>query len=133
VSTSILDDVKKVLGLDPSYTVFDADVLMHINSAFSTLNQLGIGPQEGLMIEDDSATWDSLIGTDPRKNMVKSYVCLKVKQMFDPPGTAYLVDAMEKQVREIEWRLSTLREETEWVDPRQVTIYEDTFLDGGEP
>ncbi len=133
MSTSILTSVKKVLGLDESYTAFDVDILMHINTAFSTLNQLGIGPQDGLMIEDDSATWDSLIGTDPRLNMAKSYTYLKVKQLFDPPGTAYLVDAVAKQILEFEWRLNTLREETEWVDPTPEPLPEDVFLDGGEP
>jgi hypothetical protein len=133
VATSILDSVKKVLGMDASYTVFDEDVLMHINSAFSTLNQLGIGPQNGLMIEDDSATWDSLIGTDPRLNWAKSYTYLKVRQLFDPPGTAYLVDAMEKQIRELEWRMNTYREETAWVSPIEEPLPEEVILDGGEP
>lgn len=108
---SILDSTKKVLGLPPEYDVFDADILMHINSAFSTLNQLGIGPDEGFMVEDNEATWSTFLGDDKRFNAVKTYVYLRVRLLFDPPGTAYLVSAMQDQIREHEWRLNVQRED----------------------
>lgn len=114
---SILKCVKKILGIDAAYTAFDLDILIHINTVFSILHQLGIGPDDGFAIEDDTATWTSFIGSDPQKNSVKTYVYLKVRMMFDPPGTSFLIESMNSQIRELEWRLNVLREETEWVDP----------------
>lgn len=115
--TSILTSVKKVLNVDATYTAFDEDILMHINSVFSTLTQLGVGPATGFAIEDDTATWDAFLGTDPRLNNVKTYVCLRVRMLFDPPTTSYLIDAMKEQIRELEFRMNVYREETAWVDP----------------
>lgn len=117
MADSILNSVKKVLGLDPSYTVFDTDVVLHINSVLSTIAQLGIGPTEGFMIEDDAATWDSLIGDDHRLNAIKTYVYLRVRMLFDPPTTSFVIEAMEKQILELEWRLNVTREEDQWTDP----------------
>jgi hypothetical protein len=114
---SILTSTKKVLGITEDYTVFDLDIITHINSAFSTLTQLGVGPAEGFMIEDASATWDTFIAEDFQYNSVKSYVFLKVRQLFDPPQTSYLISAVERQIQELEWRLNVHREETGWVDP----------------
>lgn len=118
----ILASVKKLLGLDEAYTAFDLDTMTHINSVFSTLNQLGIGPDAGFMIEDDTATWDAFLanidGTpDPRLNSVKTYMHLRVRLVFDPPQTSYLVDAYKEQIREIEWRLNVKREGEKWTDP----------------
>lgn len=106
----ILESVKKVLGIDTDYDVFDQDILMHINSAFATLNQLGIGPVNGFMIEDDVATWNDFTGGDPRFNSVKSYVYLKVRYVFDPPSNSFTLDAMKEQIQEHEWRLNVLSE-----------------------
>jgi hypothetical protein len=117
VLTSILTSVKKVLNVDATYTAFDEDILMHINSVFSTLTQLGVGPATGFAIEDDTATWDAFLGTDPRLNNGKTYVCLRVRMLFDPPTTSYLIDAMKEQIRELEFRMNVYRGETAWVDP----------------
>jgi len=117
VSESILTSVKKVLGLDDDYTTFDPDIIMFINSAFSTLNQLGLGPDTGFSITDKDTTWDAFIGTDDRLNSVKIYVYLKVRSMFDPPQTQYLVEAMKQQIQELEWRLNVVREGDTWVPP----------------
>lgn len=114
---SILSDVKKTLGIEEDYQAFDVDILMHINTVFSTLNQLGIGPDAGFMIEDSTPTWDDLLDDDLRLNSVKSYIYLRVRLLFDPPATSYLIEAMRKQVEEFEWRLNVYREETAWVDP----------------
>lgn len=133
---SILISTKKILGIAEDYTVFDLDIITHINSAFSTLTQLGVGPAEGFMIEDATAVWSDFItdypvtsyaapaGDDPQYNSVKSYVFLKVKQLFDPPQTSYLIDATEKQINELEWRLNVHREETGWTDPDPPLIEE---------
>lgn len=110
METSILTSTKKILGLAEDYTAFDYDVITHINTALSTLTQLGIGPTEGFMIEDSSAEWDEFIADDPRFNSIKSYVFLKVRMMFDPPATSYLIDSMQRQIQELEWRLNVTRE-----------------------
>jgi hypothetical protein len=117
VTGSILTDTKKVLGIDEEYTAFDLDILMHINSSFATLQQLGIGPVDGFEIEDATETWDTFLDGNKPYNQIKTYIYLRVRQLFDPPTTSYLLDAMQKQIGEIEWRLRALREETEWVDP----------------
>lgn len=107
---SILNSVKKVLGLEESYAAFDIDILMHINSMFSVLHQLGIGPDNGFSIEDDSAVWSDFLDDDILLNSAKTYVYLRVRMLFDPPTTSYLITAMEKQIAEIEWRLNVYRE-----------------------
>lgn len=117
METSILTSTKKVLGIAADYTVFDLDIITHINTAFSDLAQLGIGPIEGFMIEDDTADWLDFIGDDLQLNSVKTYVFLKVRMLFDPPQTSFHITAMNDQIAELEWRLNTHREETEWVDP----------------
>ena len=117
METSILTSTKKLLGIPEDYTVFDLDVITHVNSAFSTLTQLGVGPPEGFMIEDDSAVWTDFIVDDFQYNAVKTYISLRVKQVFDPPATSYLISAFNEQIKELEWRLNVHREETGWVDP----------------
>jgi hypothetical protein len=124
---SILNSTKKILGIAEDYTVFDLDIITHINSAFSTLTQLGVGPAEGFMIEDATAVWSDFIGDDVQYNSVKSYVFLRVRLLFDPPATSYLIAAYEKQIQELEWRLSVLREGTEWTGELIPNV-----LDGGD-
>lgn len=113
MENSILISTKKVLGVDASYTVFDLDILMHINAAFSILQQLGVGPAEGFFIEDDSAQWTDFVlepGSEISINLVKTYVQLKARMLFDPPTTSFLIEAMTKQINEYEWRLNVFRE-----------------------
>ena len=114
---SILNSTKKILGIAEDYTVFDLDIITHINTAFSTLAQLGVGPTAGFMINDAEEVWTDFTAEDFQYNSVKSYVFLKVRQLFDPPQTSYLISATEKQIQELEWRLNVHREETEWIDP----------------
>jgi hypothetical protein len=108
---SILDSTKKKLGLTADYDVFDLDIINHINTAFMSLSQLGIGPVEGFMIEDADTTWDAFLGNDPMLNPVKTYMFFKVKRAFDPPGTSFHLQALDDQIKEIEWRLNVYREE----------------------
>jgi hypothetical protein len=117
METSILLSTKKILGIAADYTVFDLDIITHINTAFSTLTQLGVGPVGGFMIEDETAVWTDFISDDMQYNSVKTYVFLRVRALFDPPSTSYLISATESQIKELEWRLNVHREETEWVDP----------------
>jgi hypothetical protein len=125
MSDSILTSTKKILGIADDYTAFDLDIISHINSVFSTLNQLGIGPAEGFMIEDKSITWDAFLGADLRLNAVKQYVYLRVRMVFDPPGTSYAVAAMQEQIKEHEWRLNVVREDDQWTDPDPETVTSD--------
>jgi hypothetical protein len=121
---SILTSTKKILGIAEDYTVFDLDIITHINTAFSTLTQLGVGPADGFMIEDATALWTDFDPVDDHLNFnsVRSYVFLKVRQLFDPPTTSYLISAQERQIEELEWRMNVYREETEWVDPDPAPI-----------
>lgn len=117
MAQSILDSVKKMVGVDPSLTVFDLDIMAHINTVFSDLDQLGIGPVGGFMIEDDAPTWDDFLGGDPRLNSAKSYTYFRVRLMFDPPQTSYLIESLNAQVEKMEWRLNVTREGDAWIDP----------------
>jgi hypothetical protein len=117
---SILNSIKKVLNVGPDDTSFDEDILMHTNSTFAKLQQLGIGPDAGFMIEDDSTEWDTYLGDDLQLNMVKSYMWLCVRLLFDPPQMSHLIESLEHQKNELEWRLNVHREGTEWIDPNPV-------------
>lgn len=105
---SILDTTKKSLGLDADYDAFDVDIILLINSAFSTFNQLGIGPLAGFMIEDKNKLWSEFTQDDLKINSVKTLMFLKVKFVFDPPGTSFVLTAIENQIKELEWRLNAV-------------------------
>ena len=117
MTDSILDSIKKILGMDSSYTPFDSDIILHTNSVFNILHDLGIGPTDGFMIMDNTTTWDAFVGTDLNLNQVKTYVYLRVRLLFDPPSTSFVIDSFNKQIEEFEWRLSVKREGESWVDP----------------
>ena len=108
---SILVSIKKLLGIAADYTHFDPDIIMHINSAFSILTQLGVGPPEGFRIEDNTKTWNDFIGDTTRIDAVKSYIYLKVGLMFDPPTSSAVLSAKERQISELEWRLNVAAEQ----------------------
>lgn len=109
--SSILEDTKKSLGLAADYTPFDADIVMHINSVLADLTQLGVGPEAGFEISGSAEAWASFIADEPRLNSVKSYLFLRVKMLFDPPGTGYVLTSMEKMLEKAEWRINMAREE----------------------
>lgn len=108
--SSILDDVKHMLGLLPSETAFDSDVMIHINTVFNTLYQIGVGTRAGFAIEDNTAQWDAFI-TDARLNGVKSYMFLRVKLLMDPPQVGFVIASMDRQILEMEYRLRLEAEE----------------------
>ena len=103
---SILTSIKKLLGITEEYENFDQDIIMHINSAFMILNQLGVGPKSGFSINDKSSTWDEFIPERSNLEAVKTYVHLKVKLMFDPPLSSTVIEAIKSQINELEWRLN---------------------------
>lgn len=102
---SILTSIKKLLGITDDYPHFDQDIILQINSAFSTLNQLGVGPEAGFSIQDASTVWTEFINDD-RLNFAKTFVQLKVKLAFDPPTSSTLMDSYNRQLDELAWRLS---------------------------
>jgi hypothetical protein len=128
---SILDSVKKVLNLPSDHHEFDEDIIMHINSVFSTLHQLGIGPAQGFMITDNTALWSTFLGGSLPQNNIRSYMYLCVRMLFDPPNTGYHVEAMKSQIAEFAWRINVEREGIAWVDPDPSPDVE--VLDGGNP
>ena len=101
---SILASIKKLLGITEEYTHFDADIIMHINSVFMILMQLGIGPANGFSITGDSEVWSDFLSDVAWLESVKSYVYLKVKLLFDPPQSGTVIGSMEKLITEFEWR-----------------------------
>mgnify|MGYP001485557577 CR=1 FL=1 len=120
---SILTSVKKVLGIPEYYEHFDQDILLHLNSVMSILHQLGVGPENGFVVEDDSTKWSDLFDGDIDTNKmmyVKSYVCLRVRLLFDPPASSGAIDAMERQMRELEWRITVTRDPRD--DSEEVTV-----------
>ena len=102
---NILDSIKKLLGIDEADLNFDQELIMHINSVFMVLNQLGIGPVGGFKISSNEEVWTDFIGTRLDLESVKSYIYLKVRLLFDPPQNSFLVGSIEKQIEENEWRL----------------------------
>ncbi len=117
---SILTSIKKSMGLLEQFTAFDQDVIMHINSVFMVLDQVGVGPPQGFMIEDKSTTWQEFFDKQPTKTgkipnlaAVRTYMHLKVKMLFDPPQHGPTEDAMIKYAQELEWRLKIQAEEVD--------------------
>jgi len=110
---SILTSVKKILGLGSDYTAFDQDILMHINAAFAIVNQLGVGPDEPIVVEDAEMKWDDIDTANlptQQLSFLKAYIYLKVRLLFDPPATSFHLDALNNQITEYEYRLSYARE-----------------------
>ena len=106
MQNSILLTIKKMLGLEPDYTPFDTDIIVHINSALMVLRQLGVGPVTGFSITGSDETWDNYLDSPEMLEAVKSYIFLKVKMLFDPPSSSSVLDAMKEQIAEYEWRLN---------------------------
>ena len=112
---SILMTIRKLVCGNPYADHFDTDLLVHINTCFSILNQLGVGPENGFVVTDETQSWSSYIADNYILNMVKTYVTLKVKKIFDPPLTSSVLEAMDKEISQLEWRLNVA------VDPSKPT------------
>lgn len=110
MSESILTSTKKVLGLAEDYTAFDPDIITFINSAFSTLNQLGHGPVNGFSITGKETNWSDFSDNEIWLGHIRTYVYLKVRLLFDPPTTSFFLDAVKAQITEHEWRLNSFKE-----------------------
>ena len=103
---SILTSIKKLLGITEEYEHFDIDIIMHINTALASLTQIGVGPAEGFFIEDSEAAWSDFLGDSQKLESVKTYVYLKVRLIFDPPASSIMMEAMKRNIEELEWRLN---------------------------
>ena len=106
---SILVTIKKLLGLEMDYDAFDMDLVTLINSAILAANQIGVG-KEGFVITGGEETWDDFVGTLPQLEAVKQYIYMRVRLAFDPPANSFLVNAIEKQLDELTWRLNVQAE-----------------------
>jgi hypothetical protein len=112
-SESILDSIKKTLGIDADDTSFDVDVLMHINSVFGPLQQLGVGPTSGFFITDNTTTWTDYTPSTLVLGPLKTYMYIKVRLIFDPPSTSFVIASMERVAAELEWRINVIAESTD--------------------
>jgi len=128
MAQSILNSTKKILGIDPDDTSFDLDIIIHINSAFSNLTDMGVGPEAGFVI-DEFTEWESYLQDQIVLSKVKTAIYLRVRLLFDPPTVGFLLEAVKEQLQEAEWRLNTNREAIAWVDPDPPTIL---VVDGEE-
>ena len=107
---SILTSIKKLLGMTEDYTAYDDQIIIHVNSVFMILTQLGIGPEDGFTIKDKEAIWNDFVTCDTKLELVKSYVYLKVKLLFDPPSNSSVIESINRQINEFEWRLNVKAE-----------------------
>lgn len=103
---SILVTIRKLVCGDPYANHFDTDLLVHINACFSVLNQLGVGPEKGFVVTDETQNWSDYTADSTVLNLVKTYITLKVRLIFDPPLTSSVLEAMNKEISQLEWRLN---------------------------
>jgi hypothetical protein len=114
---SILETIKKMLGLPKDYDSFDTDILVHINTVLSNLTQMGIGPEEGFTITGYDETWSQFVTSDPLKTQqIKSYIYLKVKTMFDPTANSNVAEAINNSITELEYRLYIEEENSRYAE-----------------
>ena len=114
---SILTSIKKMLGIMEEYDHFDPDIIMHINSVFGILTQIGVGPAGGFRIEGADAEWGEYLSDNTLLEMVKTYVGMRVRLMFDPPQNSAIIESMDRLISELEWRISVT------VDPGEPTVF----------
>ena len=114
MSDSILDSIKKLIGTSEEYDVFDSDLIMHINSAFMILCQIGIGPSTPFRIYDRFSTWQDFLPDRDHYQSVIDYVYLRCKLIFDPPSSSFVLSSYKEQLSELEWRLNVMAETPTW-------------------
>lgn len=115
---SILKSIKRLLGITPDNEAFDLDISIHINSVFATLQDLGVISSEGFAIDGDSETWSDALGDDKYWRSVQSYTYLRLRLLFDPPVSGFATTAIERQIEQLEWRLTNRKDG----QPEEVTI-----------
>lgn len=103
---SILNTVKSIIGITPDYECFDDALIVHTNTVLAELTMMGVGDPKGFIIEDQYATWSDYTRDKSLLVMVKSYVPLKVKMLFDPPTSSPIENAINANLSELEWRIN---------------------------
>lgn len=111
---TILEDIRHAIGLGDEHTFFDSDLILHVNSTFDIIHQLGAGPIDGFVIEDGSETWDDYFAGYKTIEFIKTYMYISVKLVFDPPQNSFLVKALEDKQKEYEWRINVAAESKYW-------------------
>ena len=104
---SIFESVKNLLGVQEEDTSFDQDILIHLNTVLSICTQIGVGPDEGFIVTDNSQTWNDFVRDSAKLSAVKSYVYLRVRRLFDPPLSSSVASANDDAIAELEWRLNS--------------------------
>lgn len=123
---SILETIKKQLGIDSAFKNFDPDIILAINAALNTLTQIGVGPDYGFIIHGPDDTWSSYLNGNVLLEQVKLYIFLKVKLMFDPPTSSVVMECYKNMINELEWRLNVQEDHAEEVteDDRETDLFE---------
>ena len=116
---SILTSIKKLLGIAEEYTHFDADLIMHINSVFSILTQIGVGPAEGFSIKDESSVWEDFVPDNAKWELIKSYTYMKVKLLFDPPLNSAVIESINRIIAELEWRIQVAADSEKTIEEEE--------------
>ena len=116
---SILTSIKKLLGIAEEYTHFDADLIMHINSVFSILTQIGVGPAEGFSIKDESSVWSDFVPEKSKWELIKSYTYMKVKLLFDPPLNSAVIESANRIISELEWRIQVAADSEKTIEEEE--------------
>ena len=119
---SILNSIKKSLGIPSDYSEFDEDVMMHINTSFLTLNQIGAGPKDPFSISDEKATWEDFYEGAIDLEAVKTFIYLNVRLIFDPPANSFVVDSMRKTMDELQWRICSQTDTARNLDPENPDV-----------
>lgn len=106
---NILETIKKLLGIPKEDQSFDVDIIIYINSTLGVLSQLGLTEADKLPIIDEFTDWTSLLSTRTDLEMVKTYICMKTKLMFDPPTSSVAMEALNRTIAELEWRIANTK------------------------
>ena len=117
---SILTSIKKMLGIAEEYTHFDADLIMHINSVFAILTQIGVGPSEGFSIKDELSVWEDFVPENSKWELIKSYTYMKVKLLFDPPLSSSVIESMNRIISELEWRIQVAADPVKTIEEEEM-------------
>ncbi len=117
---SILTSIKKLLGIAEEYTHFDADLIMHINSVFSILTQIGVGPAEGFSIKDESSVWSDFVPEKSKWELIKSYMYMKIKFLFDPPLNSAVIESANRIISELEWRILVAADSEKTIEEEEI-------------
>ena len=103
---SILNTIKKLLGIDADDDSFDVDITIGINAAIFNLSQMGVGPNNSFILTSVDQKWSDYMGTNVvNLESIKKYLYLKTKMVFDPPTNSTVIESINNTLKEIEWRM----------------------------